>query len=168
MAYALLAGLPPVVRLYASTVPALMALPTFAGVSALAEPNSDEYVSLALLLAPVVSVPQLALSLLNTDCQSVNSINLTTTKDLEDLVSGDRSQDIHILFAHVKRRVRKPLRRTGWDEKYEGVASYPATRDAPRALGLLEEPYSSHHNLKRGRSNSGAVASAVVTCRLKF
>lgn len=82
MAYALLAGLPPVYGLYASTVPAivyalfgtsrhmpvgppaLMALLTFAGVSALAEPGSDEYVALALLLALMAGALQLGIGLL--------------------------------------------------------------------------------------------------------
>ncbi|QIN81438.1 sulfate permease [Rubrobacter tropicus] len=82
MAYALLAGLPPVYGLYASIVPtvayalfgtsrhmpvgppALMALLTFSGVSALAEPGSGEYVGLALLLALMAGVLQLGLGLL--------------------------------------------------------------------------------------------------------
>ncbi len=81
MAYALLAGLPPIYGLYASTVPAilyalfgtsrhmpvgppaLMALLTFTSVSALAEPGSGEYISLALLLAFMVGVLQLAIGL---------------------------------------------------------------------------------------------------------
>jgi sulfate permease, SulP family len=82
MAYALLAGLPAKYGLYASTVPAivyalfgtsrhmpvgppaLMALLTFTSVSALAEPGTEEYVSLALLLALMVGVLQLGLGLL--------------------------------------------------------------------------------------------------------
>ena len=82
MAYALLAGLPAVYGLYASTVPAivyglfgtsrhmpvgppaLMALLTFTSVSAIAEPGSSEYISLALLLALMVGVLQLAIGLL--------------------------------------------------------------------------------------------------------
>jgi sulfate permease, SulP family len=82
MAYALLAGLPPVHGLYASTVPAvvyaifgtsrhmpvgppaLMALLTFAGVSTLAPPGSGEFISYALLLALMAGALQLALGLL--------------------------------------------------------------------------------------------------------
>jgi SulP family sulfate permease len=82
MAYALLAGLPPIYGLYASTVPAivyalfgtsrhmpvgppaLMALLTFAGVSTLAEPGSGQYISLALLLALMAGALQLAIGLL--------------------------------------------------------------------------------------------------------
>ncbi len=86
----------------------------------------------------------------NINCQGVNSTDVTTTKDLEDLVSGDRSRGIDILFAHMKRQIREPQQRAGWDAKYEGVASYPATRDALQALGLLEEPHTSHHNLESG------------------
>lgn len=81
MAYALLAGLPASYGLYASTVPAvvyalfgtsrhmpvgppaLMALLTFTSVSALAEPRTPEYISLALLLALMVGVFQLAIGL---------------------------------------------------------------------------------------------------------
>lgn len=82
MAYALLAGLPPIYGLYASTVPtvvyalfgtsrhmpvgppALMALLTFTSVSALAERGTEEYISLALLLALMVGVLQLAMGVL--------------------------------------------------------------------------------------------------------
>ncbi len=82
MAYALLAGLPPIYGLYASTVPAilyalfgtsrhmpvgppaLMALLTFTSVSALAEPGSGQYISLALLLAFMVGALQLTIGLL--------------------------------------------------------------------------------------------------------
>ncbi len=82
MAYALLAGLPTIYGLYASTIPAivyalfgtsrhmpvgppaLMALLTFTSVSALAEPGTGEYISLALLLALMVGALQLALGLL--------------------------------------------------------------------------------------------------------
>jgi sulfate permease, SulP family len=82
MAYALLAGLPASYGLYASTVPAvvyalfgtsrhmpvgppaLMALLTFTSVSALAEPRSPEYISLALLLALMVGVLQLMIGFL--------------------------------------------------------------------------------------------------------
>lgn len=82
MAYALLAGLPTIYGLYASTIPAivyalfgtsrhmpvgppaLMALLTFTSVSAIAEPGSAEYISLALLLALIVGVLQLAVGLL--------------------------------------------------------------------------------------------------------
>ena len=82
MAYALLAGLPPIYGLYASTVPtvmyalfgtsrhmpvgppALMALLTFTSVSVIAKPGTEEYISYALLLALMVGVLQLALGLL--------------------------------------------------------------------------------------------------------
>jgi SulP family sulfate permease len=82
MAYALLAGLPASYGLYASTVPAivyalfgtsrhmpvgppaLMALLTFTSVSALAEPRTPEYISLALLLALMVGVLQLVIGVL--------------------------------------------------------------------------------------------------------
>jgi SulP family sulfate permease len=82
MAYALLAGLPTIYGLYASTIPAivyalfgtsrhmpvgppaLMALLTFTSVSAIAEPGSADYISLALLLALMIGVLQLAIGLL--------------------------------------------------------------------------------------------------------
>lgn len=82
MAYALLAGLPPIYGLYASTVPAivyalfgtskhmpvgppaLMALLTFTSVSAIAKPGSEEYIGYVLLLAFMVGVLQLALGFL--------------------------------------------------------------------------------------------------------
>ena len=83
MAYALLAGLPPIYGLYASTVPAivyalfgtskhmpvgppaLMALLTFTSVSAIAKPGSEEYIGYVLLLALMVGAVQLALGLLS-------------------------------------------------------------------------------------------------------
>ncbi|MBO8155529.1 MAG: solute carrier family 26 protein [Bacillaceae bacterium] len=79
MAYAMLAGLPPEIGLYASTIPliiyalfgssrqlavgpvAMVSLLVFTGVSQLAEPNTDEFVSYALLLALMVGVIQFAL-----------------------------------------------------------------------------------------------------------
>ena len=82
MAYALLAGMPAVAGLYASTVPlvayalvgssrtlavgpvAIMSLLTLAGVGALAEPGSPEFIALAGLLALMVGVLQLTLGLL--------------------------------------------------------------------------------------------------------
>jgi sulfate permease, SulP family len=82
MAYAMLAGLPPVVGLYASTVPllayallgssrqlavgpvAIVSLLTLSGVSALAEPGSVEFTRLAALLALMVGVLHLALGVL--------------------------------------------------------------------------------------------------------
>lgn len=82
MAYALLAGLPPIYGLYASAVPAiiyalfgtskhmpvgppaLMALLTFTSVSAIAKPGSEEYIGYVLLLALMVGVLQLALGFL--------------------------------------------------------------------------------------------------------
>ncbi|NWF53737.1 MAG: solute carrier family 26 protein [Syntrophaceae bacterium] len=81
MAYAMLAGLPPVMGLYASTVPllvyalfgscrhlavgpvAMISLLVFAGLSPLAKPGSDEYISLALLLSFMVGAIKLILGL---------------------------------------------------------------------------------------------------------
>jgi SulP family sulfate permease len=81
MAYAMLAGLPPVVGLYASTVPllvyalfgssrqlavgpvAMISLLVFAGISDLAEPGSKQYLGLVLLLALIVGVTQFAMGL---------------------------------------------------------------------------------------------------------
>jgi SulP family sulfate permease len=79
MAYAMLAGLPPVVGLYAATLPvlayallgssrqlavgpvAMISLLVMTGCSELAEPGTEEYIGLALLLAFIVGVAQLAL-----------------------------------------------------------------------------------------------------------
>ncbi|MBT2570790.1 solute carrier family 26 protein [Planococcus sp. ISL-110] len=79
MAYAMLAGLPPVIGLYASTVPliiyalfgtsrqlavgpvAMVSLLVLAGVSLLAEPGTDEYISLVLLLMLMVGTIQFLL-----------------------------------------------------------------------------------------------------------
>src|SRR5512139_3062717 len=82
MAYAMLAGVPPVVGLYASTLPlivyvlfgssrqlavgpvAMMSLLVFTGVSTLAAPGSEQYVGLVISLALLVGAIQLALGLL--------------------------------------------------------------------------------------------------------
>lgn len=76
MAYAMLAGLPPVIGLYASTLPlmvyalfgssrqlavgpvAMVSLLVLAGVSTLAEPGTEEYVRYVLLLSLMVGVTQ--------------------------------------------------------------------------------------------------------------
>lgn len=82
MAYAMLAGLPPVMGLYASTIPlliyalmgssrqlavgpvAMVSLLIFTGVSGLAEPGSNEYIGYVLLLALMVGVIQFLLGIL--------------------------------------------------------------------------------------------------------
>lgn len=82
LAYAELAGMPPERGLYASTIPLIVAAPlasspylqtgpvavtavlTFGALSAVAEPGSDRYVMLGLLLALVVGVVRLAIGLL--------------------------------------------------------------------------------------------------------
>ncbi|PRO66092.1 SulP family inorganic anion transporter [Alkalicoccus urumqiensis] len=83
MAYALLAGLPPVMGLYAATIPlliyallgtsrhlavgpvAMASILIYTGVSALAEPMSESYITLVLILTLMVGVLQLALGLIN-------------------------------------------------------------------------------------------------------
>lgn len=82
MAYALLAGLPPVVGLYAATIPllvyalfgssrqlavgpvAIVSLLTLAAASQLAEPGSSDFIALAALLALMVGAIQFGLGLL--------------------------------------------------------------------------------------------------------
>ena len=81
MAYAMLAGLPPVVGLYASTIPiliyalfgssrhlavgpvAIISLLVFTGVSQIAQPGTSEYLSIVLLLTFMVGVMQFALGI---------------------------------------------------------------------------------------------------------
>ncbi len=83
MAYALLAGLPPVMGLYASTIPlivyalfgssrqlavgpvAMASILIFSGVSFYAEPQSSEYITLVLLLTLMVGVMQFVLGAIN-------------------------------------------------------------------------------------------------------
>lgn len=82
MAYAMLAGLPPVIGLYASTIPliiyalfgtsrqlavgpvAMVSILVFSGVSVIAKPGTNEYIALVLLLALLIGVMQLAMGLL--------------------------------------------------------------------------------------------------------
>ncbi|KGA98638.1 sulfate:proton symporter [Alkalihalobacillus alcalophilus ATCC 27647 = CGMCC 1.3604] len=81
LAYAMLAGLPPVMGLYAATIPlfiyalfssskhlsigpvAITSLLVFSGVSTLAEPGSGQYISLVLMLAVMVGAVQLLLGI---------------------------------------------------------------------------------------------------------
>lgn len=83
MAYALLAGLPPVMGLYASTIPliiyallgssrllavgpvAMASILVFSGVSQYAVPQSQEYIQLVLLLTLMVGVMQIVLGMMN-------------------------------------------------------------------------------------------------------
>ncbi|MEM6766185.1 MAG: solute carrier family 26 protein [Bacteroidota bacterium] len=82
MAYAMLAGLPPIYGLYASTLPlivyalfgtspqlavgpvAMDSLLVASGVSTLADPGSEQYISLVILLALMVGIIQLSMGLL--------------------------------------------------------------------------------------------------------
>ena len=82
MAYAMIAGLPPIYGLYASTVPiiiyallgtsqqlavgpaAMIALLTAAGVGALAPTGSEQYISLAITLTLIVGVMHVVLGTL--------------------------------------------------------------------------------------------------------
>ncbi|QKS71627.1 sodium-independent anion transporter [Paenalkalicoccus suaedae] len=82
MAYALLAGMPPITGLYASIIPiliyamigtsrqlavgpvAVVSLLVFAGVSQLAEPGSSEFVSYAILLMMMVGVIQVVMGVI--------------------------------------------------------------------------------------------------------
>lgn len=82
MAYAMLAGLPPVIGLYAATIPAiiyalfgtsrqlsvgpvaLVSIIVFSGVSALADPGTEEYISLVLLLMLLIGLIQFLLGFL--------------------------------------------------------------------------------------------------------
>jgi sulfate permease, SulP family len=83
MAYAMLAGLPPVMGLYASTLPlliyaifsssrhlsvgptAITSLLVFSGVSALGIPGTSDYINLVILLALMVGIFQLLLAVFN-------------------------------------------------------------------------------------------------------
>src|SRR5690625_2590975 len=82
MAYAMLAGLPPVIGLYAATIPlivyalfgtsrqlavgpvAMVSLLVFAGVSPIAEPGTSQYISLVLLLMLMIGVIQFFMGVL--------------------------------------------------------------------------------------------------------
>ena len=81
MAYAMLAGLPPVIGLYSSTVPliiyalfgssrqlavgpvAMVSLLVFVGASKMSKPGTEEYIALIILLSLMVGVIQFAMGL---------------------------------------------------------------------------------------------------------
>ncbi len=77
------------------------------------------------------------------DCRGVNSIDVTAVEGLEDLVSEYRSSGIEIVFTHLKLPVRERLKKAGWDEQIEDTRHYQTTREALRAIGLLENRQSS-------------------------
>ena len=72
------------------------------------------------------------------DCRGVNGIDVTAIEGLEALISEYEARNIEILFTHMKHQVRQPLSRAGWDERFRENVSYPTTRDALRAIGLLQ------------------------------
>ena len=73
------------------------------------------------------------------DCRGVNGIDVTAIEGLEALISDYRARGIEILFTHMKHQVRQPLRRAGWNERFKVNLSYSTTRDALRAIGLLQD-----------------------------
>lgn len=77
------------------------------------------------------------------DCRGVDTIDATAVEGLEDLVSRYRSRGVRIVLTHAKLPVRERLEKVAWgEEASEEVAHYPTTRDALRAIGLLEaEPH---------------------------
>jgi sulfate permease, SulP family len=77
------------------------------------------------------------------DCRGVNSIDVTAVEGLEDLVSEYRSSGIEIVFTHMKLPVRERLKKAGWDDEVEDARHYQTTREALRAIGLLEDRQSS-------------------------
>ncbi len=87
------------------------------------------------LISEVADRPHLKWIIIN--CRGVNSIDVTAIEGLEDLVSDYRSRGIEIIFARMKISVRERLINAGWDKKPNGRISYPTTRDAVRAVGLL-------------------------------
>jgi len=137
MAYALLAGLPPVVGLYAATVPlvvyalfgssrqlavgpvAIVSLLTLAGVGAIAEPGSAEYVALAATLMLMVGVLQAGLGFLRAGFV-VNFLShavisgftsaaalVIGLSQLKHLVGIDlpREQNVFVLLGHAAREI---------------------------------------------------------------
>ncbi|NJP38954.1 SulP family inorganic anion transporter [Alkalicoccus luteus] len=120
MAYAMLAGMPPVTGLYAAAIPiliyamigssrqlavgpvAVVSLLVFAGVSPLAEPGSGEYVTLAVLLMLMVGVIQLLMG--------VFRLGFITKFFSHAVISGFTSAAaIVIAFSQLKHVVGIPL-----------------------------------------------------------
>ena len=149
MACALLAGLPPVMGLYTSFVPlivyvllgssrhlavgpvALVSLIVLAHVSRLAEPGSEDYIALVLLLSLMVGVCQLALGLLR--------IGFVVNFLSHAVVSGFTSAAaILIGLSQLKYLLGIPLPRRAsiLDSVREAVQSIHATHPATLAIGL--------------------------------
>ncbi|WP_444684372.1 SulP family inorganic anion transporter [Alkalicoccus luteus] len=120
MAYAMLAGMPPVTGLYAAAIPifiyamigssrqlavgpvAVVSLLVFAGVSPLAEPGSSEYMTLAVLLMLMVGVIQLLMGVLR--------LGFITKFFSHAVISGFTSAAaIVIAFSQLKHIVGLPL-----------------------------------------------------------
>ncbi len=123
MAYAMLAGLPPIIGLYASTIPlalyalfgtsrqlavgpvAMVSLMVAAGVGALAEPGSGQYLAIAVLLAAMVGVIQLAMG--------VARLGFLVNFLSHPVVSGFTSAAALIIgFSQLKHLLGVPLERS--------------------------------------------------------
>lgn len=78
------------------------------------------------------------LDLLVLDCRGVNGVDVTAIQGLENLISEYRARGVEVLLTHVKPQVRRRLEKAGWGESYPKVIEHQTTRDALRAVGLLE------------------------------
>jgi SulP family sulfate permease len=122
MAYAMLAGLPPITGLYASVVPlvvygvfgtsrqlavgpvAMVSLLTLTGVSAIAEPGSSEFVAYAVVLSAMVGILSLAMGFLRAGFL-VNFLSHPVVAGFTSaaaLIIG-LSQLTHLLGVHLER-----------------------------------------------------------------
>ncbi|MEL6650522.1 MAG: SulP family inorganic anion transporter, partial [Bacteroidota bacterium] len=125
MAYALLAGMPPIYGLYASTLPlliyaflgtsrqlsvgpvAMIALLTAAGIGSLAESGSAEYIRMAILLALMAGVLQFGFGLFRLGFV-VNFLS-------RPVISGFTSAaGLIIFFSHLKHLLGLQIPRTGY------------------------------------------------------
>jgi anti-anti-sigma regulatory factor len=79
------------------------------------------------------------LKVLVIDCRGVNGIDVTAIEGLENMISEYRSRGVEVLLTHVKPQVRHRLMRAGWGKNHAEVIEHQTTRDALRALGLLED-----------------------------
>ncbi|MCS6874262.1 MAG: solute carrier family 26 protein [Pyrinomonadaceae bacterium] len=150
MAYAMLAGLPPYIGLYASLLPliiyaifgtsrtlsvgpvAIVSLLTFSSASAFAEPGSNEFISIAITLALLTGIIQILMGLLRLGF-------LTNFLSHPVLVGFTASAGLIIAFSQIKHLfgVKLPETKYPYELIFQTILHIPNSNLATTAIGAL-------------------------------
>ena len=149
MAYAMLAGLPPIYGLYASLIPlilyaifgtsrqlsvgpvAMVALMVAAGVSTIAEPGTDEYITTAILLALMIGAIQL--------CMGIFRLGFLVNFLSHPVITGFTSAAAIIIgLSQLQHLLGIPLPRTNqiYEIVYHAIRDISATNIPTLLLGI--------------------------------